>query len=43
MLTVPRPTRTQDVTYALTAIDRYGNESRPVVWHLNAKQPITAP
>ena len=31
-VTVPRPTRTQDVTFALTAIDRYGNESRPVVW-----------
>lgn len=43
MLTVPRLTRTQDVTYALTAIDRYGNESRPVVWHLKAKKTITAP
>jgi Uncharacterized protein conserved in bacteria len=42
-ITVPRLTRTQDVTYALTAIDRYGNESRPVVWHLKAKKPITSP
>lgn len=35
-IAVPRPTRTLDVTYALTAIDRYGNESRPVVWTIPA-------
>ena len=39
-ITVPRPTRTEDVTFALTAIDRYGNESRPVVWRLKKKGTI---
>ena len=44
-MTVPRPTRTEDVTFALTTIDRYGNESRPVVWRLRKIEAIriTAP
>jgi len=38
--TIPRPTRMQDVTLALTAIDRYGSESRPVVCYIPAaKKP----
>ncbi|MBR4433668.1 MAG: family 10 glycosylhydrolase [Bacteroidaceae bacterium] len=34
-VTVPRTTRTASASYALTAIDCYGRESRPVVWNMN--------
>ena len=42
-ITVPRATRTLDAAYALTAIDRYGNESRPVMWTIPAVKPISPP
>ena len=31
-VSVPRTSRCSDTHYALTSIDRYGNESRPILW-----------
>lgn len=38
-LTLPRPSRSRDTYYAVTAIDRFGNESQPITWCDRAPTP----
>lgn len=42
-VTIPRTTRTASASYALTAIDSYGRESRPVVWNLKKSVSFLSP